>query len=165
VREASRDVDFCPYCGSWWRSSVLFMRTVGICCERILSDFEMLESCARIWTTRLSPFSWAQYGASAVPAVPAVGKRYAPFARSEDWGAGRCRSPAAAVSLSGQKSLHHGRQSEQDGRFIRIMGFCRHRFAPDFETLESYARIRATRLSPFPDLVMLLEMVQHVLLA
>jgi hypothetical protein len=43
------------------------------------------------------------------------------------------------------------------GHRDRILDFLR--------TLETYARIWTTQLSPFPDPVMLLEMVRHVLLA
>jgi hypothetical protein len=92
---------------------------------------------------RLSPFSWAPYGPSPFPLSV---NRYAPFARSEVSQSAAAARPGPAVSLSGQNSLHYGRRSEQDGRFIRITGFCRRRFAPDVETLESYAHIRAQTL-------------------
>jgi hypothetical protein len=46
-----------------------------------------------------------------------------------------------------------------------ICGLCRQTLAPEIAILESCAHMCTTRLSPFPDPVMLLEMVRHVLLA
>jgi hypothetical protein len=93
-----------------------------------IAEFQDLGESA---ASRPSPFSWAQYGAFAVPAIGnrldlRVRVRWLRCGRSpgpnfrELPGAAR---PGPTVSLSGQKSLHRGRQSEQDARFIRITAF------------------------------------------